>query len=405
MGYMVACGLIHRASELFTLCDQPISSSTSARAASPSRTAPGSDSAFLSPSGPPPISHQAWVTTRRGSDTGAAAAARAGASGSLHTTATEAGEAVPPIPLHVLQALNLLEAMTTPVPDVEGGASNSKSVQHTTTAASQLLPNKQWSPKAANAASLSLALQETAMAGLPMLLTAVLLNAAPSCTPAEARPEALPPNFVCAATLVMRIFNNLARLDLPALQSGLADSNQCVGFCHLVAFLLSYATNAWQPHLSLAVLHAALHPAPLATALPPLASIRPPPGPAPRPVVGAAATAAGPAGRARPPVHGAAAAAARRVHTTGRGHEGRRGAAADAAVTPARGGLQAGVAAGARQVPVTSTDGSYQGAGGEGRSGVGGGGPTDEEAAVGIVALLNEVRCGILLVHESWVPD
>ena len=49
------------------------------------------------------------------------------------------------------------------------------------------------------------------MAGLPSLLTAVLLRAAPSCTPAEARPEKLPPNFVEACYMVMRVLNNIAR--------------------------------------------------------------------------------------------------------------------------------------------------------------------------------------------------
>ncbi len=49
------------------------------------------------------------------------------------------------------------------------------------------------------------------MAGLPMLLTAVLLHAAPSCTPVEARAEALPSNFSEAALSVLRVLNNLAR--------------------------------------------------------------------------------------------------------------------------------------------------------------------------------------------------
>lgn len=49
------------------------------------------------------------------------------------------------------------------------------------------------------------------MGGLPSLLTAVLLRAAPSCTPAEARPERLPPNFVEVAACVMRVLNNVAR--------------------------------------------------------------------------------------------------------------------------------------------------------------------------------------------------
>ncbi len=49
------------------------------------------------------------------------------------------------------------------------------------------------------------------MAGLPMLLTAVLLHAAPSCTPVEARHEALPVNFGEAALAVVRCLNNVAR--------------------------------------------------------------------------------------------------------------------------------------------------------------------------------------------------
>ncbi len=53
--------------------------------------------------------------------------------------------------------------------------------------------------------------QETTMAGLPMLLTAVLLHAAPSCSPSEARPDVLPPNFGEAALAVARVHNNLAR--------------------------------------------------------------------------------------------------------------------------------------------------------------------------------------------------
>ena len=54
-------------------------------------------------------------------------------------------------------------------------------------------------------------LQDTSLAGLPSMLTAVLLHAAPSCIPAEASPAKLPVNFVHAAALVMRVLNNVAR--------------------------------------------------------------------------------------------------------------------------------------------------------------------------------------------------
>ena len=53
--------------------------------------------------------------------------------------------------------------------------------------------------------------QETSLAGLPSMLTAVLLHAAPSCIPAEASPSKLPTNFLRVAALVMRMLNNVAR--------------------------------------------------------------------------------------------------------------------------------------------------------------------------------------------------
>ena len=43
------------------------------------------------------------------------------------------------------------------------------------------------------------------------MLTAILLQAAPSCVPADASPSCLPTNFVNVATLVMRVLNNIAR--------------------------------------------------------------------------------------------------------------------------------------------------------------------------------------------------
>ncbi|GIL79904.1 hypothetical protein Vretifemale_9140, partial [Volvox reticuliferus] len=160
VAYVVACGLIHRSTELFSLFDQPAANDTA------------------------------------------------------------------PVPGYVLQCLALLEAIT------GGPRRRSPAVG--------LTIQKRWLPQAANGAAIALAFQETSMAGLPSLLTAVLLRAAPSCTPAEARPERLPPNFVEAAACVMRVLNNIARLDLVAAQCSLGASELRVVFFHLVGFLLSY---------------------------------------------------------------------------------------------------------------------------------------------------------------------
>lgn len=82
-------------------------------------------------------------------------------------------------------------------------------------------------------------------AGVLSLLTAVLLNASPTCTPAEASSRALPPNFVEAAHLVMTVLNNLCRLDLQAGQYMLSCAHHRMEFYHLISFLLSYCLSRW----------------------------------------------------------------------------------------------------------------------------------------------------------------
>lgn len=57
--------------------------------------------------------------------------------------------------------------------------------------------------------------------GLPSLLTAVLLRAAPPKTTPEQAAAILPANFEEVATLVLRVLNNLARLDLKLFQAQL----------------------------------------------------------------------------------------------------------------------------------------------------------------------------------------
>jgi hypothetical protein len=87
-------------------------------------------------------------------------------------------------------------------------------------------------------------------AGVLSLLTAVLLNASPTCTPAEASSRALPPNFVEAAHLVMAVLNNVCRLDLMAGQFMLSCAHHRMEFYHLISFLLSYCLSRWPAPVS-----------------------------------------------------------------------------------------------------------------------------------------------------------
>ncbi|KAG1677141.1 hypothetical protein FOA52_000947 [Chlamydomonas sp. UWO 241] len=134
-----------------------------------------------------------------------------------------------PIPAHVVQGLQLLRALTLR----PGNPTLS------------LTEDCKWRPAAPNAAAISLAFEETSLCCLPSMLTAVLLHAAPSCVPADAHAGSLPANFVEVATLVMRVLNNLARLDLPTLQGSLGSSGLRVEFLHLANFLLAYCSQQW----------------------------------------------------------------------------------------------------------------------------------------------------------------
>jgi len=242
VAYLLSSGLIHRMSEAFNLCDQILLS----------HAVPESDSK----------------------------------------------RAVPPLPSHIIQGLHLLEALTSyHLPSkgaqggddtqkegsskssggLAGGGSTSKTIPEpeaplgaapvsptgTEDDRPELQPHWQRQqhqqrqheeprlpvPTTPNMASLSLAFQETSLVGLPMLLTAAMLHAAPKCLPYEAVPRRLPSNFLPAALSVVRVLNNFARLDLPALQSTLSSPALHVGFCHLMAFLTSFATNIWPPAL------------------------------------------------------------------------------------------------------------------------------------------------------------
>ncbi|KAJ7564334.1 hypothetical protein O6H91_02G013300 [Diphasiastrum complanatum] len=89
------------------------------------------------------------------------------------------------------------------------------------------------------------AIAETGLVGLPSLLTAVLLQANPRASPEQAACS-LPSNFEEVATSVLRVLNNIARLDLPLVQNMLEMPDLRMEFFHLVSFLLSYCTCKWK---------------------------------------------------------------------------------------------------------------------------------------------------------------
>ncbi|CAN6348651.1 unnamed protein product [Urochloa humidicola] len=88
------------------------------------------------------------------------------------------------------------------------------------------------------------AMAETGLVSLPSLLTAVLLQA--NNRSSEQTSAILPSNFEEVATGVLKVLNNMARLDINLLQCMLARSDLKMEFFHLISFLLSHCMNKWR---------------------------------------------------------------------------------------------------------------------------------------------------------------
>ncbi|CAN6339224.1 unnamed protein product [Urochloa humidicola] len=88
------------------------------------------------------------------------------------------------------------------------------------------------------------AMAETGLVSLPSLLTAVLLQA--NNRSSEQTSAILPSNFEEVATGVLKVLNNMARLDINLLQCMLARSDLKMEFFHLISFLLSHCMNRWR---------------------------------------------------------------------------------------------------------------------------------------------------------------
>ncbi|KAL5544567.1 hypothetical protein UlMin_008351 [Ulmus minor] len=89
------------------------------------------------------------------------------------------------------------------------------------------------------------AISETGLVSLPSLLTAVLLQANNRLS-FEQGSYVLPSNFEEVATVVLKVLNNLALLDLKFLQRMLARTDLKMEFFHLMSFLLSHCNSKWK---------------------------------------------------------------------------------------------------------------------------------------------------------------
>ena len=157
---------------------------------------------------------------------------------------------VEPVPPAILAGLRMLEALLdarVPAPGVELGEDHAVGIgssgvgQSKTTFVSDCE-----SP----AGSLIAALRETALAGLPSLLTSVLLQTEATLrTPVLADPaaaaRALPPNFVGVASSVLRLLNATARFGPTVAQDALSSPDLRVETHHLLSFILALCISEW----------------------------------------------------------------------------------------------------------------------------------------------------------------
>uniref|UniRef100_A0A7N0VEK1 S phase cyclin A-associated protein in the endoplasmic reticulum N-terminal domain-containing protein n=1 Tax=Kalanchoe fedtschenkoi TaxID=63787 RepID=A0A7N0VEK1_KALFE len=88
-------------------------------------------------------------------------------------------------------------------------------------------------------------ISENGLVCLPSLLTAVLLQANNKQS-SEQNSYVLPSNFEEVATGVLKVFNNLALVDIRFLQKMLSRPDLKMEFFHLMSFLLSHCTSNWK---------------------------------------------------------------------------------------------------------------------------------------------------------------
>ena len=157
---------------------------------------------------------------------------------------------VEPVPPAIIAGLRMLEALLdarVPAPGVELGEDHAVGIGSSGVAQSKTtFVSDCESP----AGSLIAALRETALAGLPSLLTSVLLQTEATLrTPVLADPaaaaRALPPNFVGVASSVLRLLNATARFGPTVAQDALSSPDLRVETHHLLSFILALCISEW----------------------------------------------------------------------------------------------------------------------------------------------------------------
>ena len=150
-------------------------------------------------------------------------------------------QSVEPVPPAIVAGLRLLESLLTSAPDADAGVVGIDAKTNVATSDS----------KNEGQGSLIVALRATALAGLPSLLTSVLLQTenetrAPVLADPRVSAARLPANFVSVATVVMRLLNAIhAAFGCEAVQQVLSSSDLRVETHHLLSVSLAICCGEW----------------------------------------------------------------------------------------------------------------------------------------------------------------
>ena len=160
---------------------------------------------------------------------------------------------VEPVPPAIIAGLRMLEALLdarVPAPGAELGEDHAAGIRSSGGAAASRPATSSFTDCESPAGSLIAALRETALAGLPSLLTSVLLQTEatlriPVLQDPAAAARALPPNFVGVASSVLRLLNATARFGPEVAQDALSSPDLRVETHHLLSFILALCASEW----------------------------------------------------------------------------------------------------------------------------------------------------------------
>lgn len=163
-------------------------------------------------------------------------------------------QSVEPVPPAIVAGLRLLESLLTsaPPPSVGSGVdAGAVGIEPKTNVTMNAFVTKKNDRRDEGQGSLIVALRATALAGLPSLLTSVLLQTenetrAPVLADPRVSAAHLPANFVSVATVVMRLLNAIhAAFGCEAVQQVLSSSDLRVETHHLLSVSLAVCCGEW----------------------------------------------------------------------------------------------------------------------------------------------------------------